>query len=80
MLLNIGHALFAIAPMQELNDAAPEFYNNPLSVHNCVGGNEAGCVPGSTEASGLYRDPSKMSLPTSLPRPESWYHAPVSFM
>ena len=80
MLLNIGGQLFAVVPMQALPDAGPEFYNNPFSVHNCIGGNEAGCVPGSSEASYLYKDPSKMSLPVSLPKPSSWYGAPVAFM
>ena len=80
MLVNIGGKLFAIVPMQALPDAGPEFYNNTFSPHNCVGGNEAGCVPGSAEASYLFRDPSKISLPTSLPTPSSWYHAPVAFM
>lgn len=80
MLVNIGGKLFALVPMQALPDAGPEFYNNPLSPHNCVGGNEAGCVPGSSEASYLYKDPSKISLPVKLPDPSSWYSAPVAFM
>ena len=64
--------LFAIVPFRSL-DAGPEFYNNLYSPHNCVGGTEAGCVPGSAEASYLFKDPSKIAVPNFAPRPSSWY-------
>ena len=65
--------LFAIVPFRALPDAGPEFYNNLYPPHNCVGGTEAGCVPGPAEASYLYKDPSKMQVPNFAPRPSSWY-------
>jgi hypothetical protein len=64
--------IFSVVPFRSL-DAGPEFYNNLYTPHNCVGGTEFGCVPGQAEASYLYKDPSKMTLPFEVPRPESWY-------
>ncbi len=42
-------------------EAGPEFFNAMYAPHNCVGGSEHGCVPGSVEASYLFKDPSKMN-------------------
>ena len=64
--------IFAVVPFRSL-EAGPEFYNNLYSPHNCVGGTEAGCVPGSAEAAYLFKDPPKMSVPGHAPRPSSWY-------
>jgi hypothetical protein len=62
MIVSIGGRLFALVPAQSL-DAGPEFYNSWQAPHNCVGGNEAGCIPGSAEGHYLFKDPSKTSKP-----------------
>ena len=65
MLVNIGGKVFALVPAQSL-EAGPEFFNAMYAPHNCVGGSEQGCAPGSTEARYLYKDPSKMNKPVRL--------------
>jgi hypothetical protein len=65
MLVSIGGKLFALVPAQSL-EAGPEFFNATFAPHNCVGGSEQGCVPGTSEARYLFKDPSKMNKPVRI--------------